>query len=120
LSTLFVYPLDGAYCDVGEDDTAFSGERSPRLAVFIVGLTTTAEELSADRRWVRAFWEALQPYALGTGGYVNGDSEYDDDRVRSIYGPVKYERLARIKAAYDPDNVLHRNANIRPAINIPA
>ena len=120
LSTLFVYRLDGAYCDVGEDDTAFSGERSPRLAVFIVGLTTTAEELSADRRWVRAFWEALQPYALGTGGYVNGDSEYDDDRVRSIYGPVKYERLARIKAAYDPDNVLHRNANIRPAINIPA
>ena len=41
LSLLFVYRLDGAYCQVGDDETAFSGGRSPRYGVFIVGLAPT-------------------------------------------------------------------------------
>jgi FAD/FMN-containing dehydrogenase len=118
-SVIFFYRLDGAYSEVGDDDTAFGGGRSPRYNVFIIAVADNADLLESDRTWVRSFWDALQPHAMGIGSYVNGEAEFDDDRVRSSYGPAKFERLARIKAAYDPDNVFHLNANIRPATRLP-
>jgi FAD/FMN-containing dehydrogenase len=39
----------------------------------------------------------------------------DDDRVRDAYRGGKCERLAAIKAKYDPDNVFRKNPNTRPA-----
>ena len=115
LSDLLFYRLDSAYSEIGDDDTAFSGARSPRYAIFIIGLAPTRELLAADRAWVRSFWDALRPYAIGIGSYVNGMAEFEEDRVRAAYGAAKYQQLARIKAKYDPDNVFHRNANITPA-----
>ncbi len=114
-SPVLFYRLDGAYSEVAEDHTAFGGGRSPRYVIFIVGLADSHEGLAAERKWVRSFWDALQPHAMGIGSYVNGESEYARDRVLSSYGPAKYGRLAQIKATYDPDNVFHLNANIRPA-----
>ena len=115
LSLLLFYRLDGAYSDVGDDDTAFSGGRSPRYAVFILGVCPVPELLPAERAWVRSFWDALSPHTIGAGSYVNAMSEFEDDRVRASYGAAKYERLARIKREYDPENVFQRNANIKPA-----
>ena len=116
LSNLLFYRLDGAYSEVADDETSFSGGRSPRYAIFIVALAATRELLAADLRWVRSFWEALRPYALGIGSYVNGMAEFEEDRVRAAYGAAKYQRLAKIKADYDPENVFHHNANIKPAL----
>lgn len=115
-SLLELYRLDGAYAAVGEDETAFGGSRSSRIGVFMVALTADSDALPAGRAWVRSFWEALRPHATGAGGYINAMAEVDDDRVRASYGPAKYERLAQIKAKYDPDNVFHHNANIKPAL----
>jgi len=116
MSVLLFYRLDGAYWQAGDDQTAFSGGRSPRYGVFIVALAPDAGLLDADRAWVRGLWEALRSHAIGTGdGYINGITDFSDDRVRHSYGPAKYERLARIKAQYDPGNLFHLNANIRPA-----
>jgi FAD/FMN-containing dehydrogenase len=115
LSALLFYRLDQAYSQAGEDDTAFSGGRSPRFAVFMVAVCPTPQLLAADRAWARSFWEALRPHSLGSGSYVNAMTEFDDDRVRASYGSAKYERLAKIKGKYDPQNLFRHNANIPPA-----
>jgi hypothetical protein len=114
-SIVLFYLLDEAYSAVGENDTAFSGGRSPRYAAFIIGICLDPEELEAERAWVRDLWQALGPHTIGTGSYVNAMTEFEDDRVRASYGPEKYARLARIKATYDPDNVFRLGANILPA-----
>jgi FAD/FMN-containing dehydrogenase len=115
LSGMLIYRLDQAYSEIGEDDTAFSGGRSPRYAVFILATCPTPEALTAERTWTRSFCEALRPHSQGFGMYVNAIAEFDDDRIRASYGPAKYQRLAKIKGKYDPQNLFHRNANIQPA-----
>ncbi len=110
------FPLGGAYRTPQDGDTAFGGSRSAGFMFNISATAPTPELYAADRAWVRSFWEAMRPHASGSGSYVNFMSEQDDDRVRASYGVAKYERLARIKAEYDPDNVFHHNANIRPAL----
>ncbi len=116
LSMMEIDRLGGAYAEVGEDDTAFGGSRSTRFAVSIIGLTDDPESLPAARAWVRSFWEALRQQATDAGSYLNAMADIEEDRVRACYGPAKYERLARIKAEYDPDNVFHHNVNIKPAL----
>jgi hypothetical protein len=110
------FRLDGAYSQVGELDTAFSGGRSPRFGVFIGAMTPDSTVLAAERSWARNLWDALRPHAIGSGGegYVNALDEFGEDRVRAAHGSEKYDKLARIKAVYDPDNVFHHNANIKP------
>jgi hypothetical protein len=62
---------------------------------------------------VRDYWSDLVEHAPNVGSYVNFMTEYEEDRVRNAYGS-KYARLQQVKAKYDPDNVFHLNANIRP------
>jgi FAD/FMN-containing dehydrogenase len=115
LSFVFTYWLDEAFSEIGQDDTAFGGSRSPGFFAFLIAEGITPEALVADRAWVRSLWDALQPYSRGIPSYVNAISEAaDEDRVLATYGQAKYARLARIKSKYDPDNVFHRNANIKP------
>jgi FAD/FMN-containing dehydrogenase len=69
----------------------------------------------AMREWVVGAWEALHPYsAKGGGAYVNFMMDEGEERVQASYGS-NYERLARVKAQYDPENVFHLNQNIQPA-----
>ncbi|GAA4918021.1 FAD/FMN-containing dehydrogenase [Actinomycetospora succinea] len=114
MSALFFYVLSGAFSSMDEQSTAFGGGRSPRLSVFILGMTPGADGLAEERVWVRGFYDALAPLALGKGAYVNEIMPDDIHRLPASYGD-KFSRLQRIKAAYDPDNVFHRNANIIPA-----
>jgi len=116
LSIVPVFFLGDAYARVPDDETAFGGSRKARYAFNISAICPDPALLDGERSWVRAFWQALRPHASSVGSYVNFMSEYEEDRVKAAYGTAKYGRLARIKAQYDPDNVFHLNANIKPAL----
>jgi FAD/FMN-containing dehydrogenase len=70
---------------------------------------TQSAKMVAD---VRAFWRKLEH--LTKNYYVNTDTPDDERRLRETYGG-NYERLAKIKAKYDPTNLFRLNANIKPA-----
>ncbi len=111
-----VFPLHGAITDLADDATAYGGPRTPYYMVDLETACDDSEQLAADRAWVRSLWDALRPLAGNAGQLRQLHLRTDDDeRVRASYGPAKYARLARIKAEYDPGNVFHRNANIKPA-----
>lgn len=113
-SVLLFYRLDSAYSEIGDGETAFSGIRSPGYMLFSIALCPSPEMLEADRAWVREMHSALAPHVV-TRAYVNGLDE-DSSDIRAAYGPEKYDRLARVKAKYDPTNVFRRNANIEPGL----
>ena len=46
---MLLYRLDGAFSQVDEDDTAFSGGRSPRLRRFIIGDAPDSDLLAVER-----------------------------------------------------------------------
>jgi FAD/FMN-containing dehydrogenase len=118
LSFTPILTLGGAYSRVADDATAFGGSRSTQFVVNIAAVCPTPELFKADREWVRNFWSDLSDASGVTASYVNFMSEFEEDRVRASYGAVKYERLMALKAKYDPDNVLHLNANIQPRVKV--
>ena len=114
LSFVPMFALGGAYQRADSDASAFGGSRSIRYVINISATTPSMDDYEAERAWVRAYWSALVEHATGIGSYVNFMAEYEEDRVRNAYG-AKYDRLQRIKAEYDPENLFHLNANILPS-----
>lgn len=114
LSFMPIQMLGGKYARTPEDAVAFGGRRSMRYMVAISAMTLDPAQFESERAWARAFWAELVTHAQDEGSYVNNIVEPDQARVRASYGVAKYERLAAIKAKYDPQNIFHLNANIRP------
>jgi FAD/FMN-containing dehydrogenase len=112
-STVHLYPIDGAVQQVQPDETAFA-YRDVSFACVIAGMWPDPADNEANTKWVRDYWSAIHPYSGTDGGYVNFMGDDDQDRVEANYGG-NYERLSKIKAKYDPDNLFHLNQNIQPA-----
>jgi len=111
-STMHMYPIDGAAHDVGPADTAFS-YRDTQFAEVIFGVDPDPAHADDIRDWCVGYWDATHPYSAG-GAYVNFMMDEGQERVRATYRD-NYDRLARVKAQYDPDNVFRVNQNIHPA-----
>jgi FAD/FMN-containing dehydrogenase len=104
----------GAISRVGAEETAF-GDRSSEWMLSIDSTWNDAAEDEVNVAYTREFYDASLPYSDGKT-YFNfpGLLEEGDAAVRDSYG-ANHDRLARIKAAYDPENLFRLNQNIRPA-----
>ncbi|WP_206017945.1 FAD-binding oxidoreductase [Rhodohalobacter barkolensis] len=111
LSTMHLYPVDGAAHEVGSDETAWN-KRDAQWSMVIVGVDPDPENTDKIKTWARDYWKAVHPHTLG-GSYINFMMEEGQDRVEASYGD-NYKRLQKVKAKYDPDNFFHVNQNIKP------
>jgi FAD/FMN-containing dehydrogenase len=110
-STMHLYPIDGAAHDAGPADTPWAYRDANWGSVF-AGVDPDPANADAIRRWCVDYFEALHPYSAG-GAYVNMMMDEGQERVRASYG-ANYDRLAQIKATYDPRNLFRVNQNIQP------
>lgn len=88
-----------------------------RNAAWVCNIQSRWRDTADDQRhmaWARDLFNAVEPFTTG-GVYVNfisGDEGVK--RIRAAYGESIYNRLAALKAKWDPDNVFHLNQNIAP------
>jgi len=112
LSTMHLYPVDGAVQRVPKNATAFN-YREAKWSMVIAGIDPDPAKKDTITKWSKEYWEALHPYSAG-GAYVNFMMEEGQSRVEATYRD-NYKRLSEIKRKYDPTNLFRVNQNIQPA-----
>jgi len=109
---IFFGAIGGATTRPAPDSAAYAH----RDAKYVMNVHGRWDDAADDQRciaWARDFFKASAPFA-SSGVYVNFLTADEIDRVRSAFGP-NYDRLARVKRKYDPDNLFCMNQNIAPA-----
>jgi FAD/FMN-containing dehydrogenase len=96
--------LGGAMARVPSDATAFA-HREKRLMVNVAALYARPEERPEHAELSRG----------DAGAYVGFLADEGEERVRGAYPGETWDRLAAIKARYDPDNLFRLNQNIPPS-----
>lgn len=103
--------LGGAMAQVPVGETAFV-HRDADLMVSVIGIWMDPEDDGeAHRQWTEEAWKPLAPSSRGV--YVNFLQDDIVERTPEAYRGIM-QRLAEVKGKYDPENVFHFNANVRP------
>ncbi len=104
--------LGGAMARVPADATAFAHRKS-RIMVNVASFYEGPDDYDRRAAWVADFVSLLQQ---GDGGaYVNFLADEGEERIHAAYPGATYDRLAAVKARYDPTNLFRLNQNIPPA-----
>lgn len=111
-SQSILVPWGGAVAQAGAAQTPMA-KRDAAWVVHPFGLWEEAADDEAAIGWARGMSAAMKPFASG-GVYLNFTGAEGADRVRAAFGD-SYDRLARVKAAYDPGNFFRFNPNVEPA-----
>jgi FAD/FMN-containing dehydrogenase len=97
---------------VPADATAFA-HRSRRIMTNVAAFYDGPQDRAEKAAWAGDFAAALRQ---GDGGmYVGFVGDEGDAGVRAAYPAATWDRLAAVKARYDPENLFKLNQNIRPA-----
>jgi hypothetical protein len=107
--SMFTHTMGGAAKRVAEDATAFPHRNAETMIGVGGGWMDPAQDeegIALSREW----YYQLHPFM---GGYYD-NIDFDGSEAVGNYGPA-YDRLSRIKGAYDPVNLFRLNSNVAPA-----
>lgn len=109
-----VRSLGGAMAQVDHNATAFGFRDSEAI---IVSPTFVADNLDFDDiAEQQAPWQKIALFSQGSySGFLTDEAA----PISSIYDKEHLEKLARIKAQYDPENIFSSNYNVQPAVAPP-
>ena len=103
--------LGGAMARIPRDATAFAHRDSRMLAV-VAAFYNGPEDRPQRVAWTEAVAGALNQGR--SGAYVGFMMDDGEASVRSVYPDSTWNRLASVKARYDPDNLFRLNHNVPP------
>jgi FAD/FMN-containing dehydrogenase len=106
-----LFPQGGAV-GRGPSDYPIPWRHAPWI-VHPFGLWEDPTDDERAKQWARDVRADMKPWSIGAV-YLNFIGDEGQDRVVAGFGAQNYQRLTAVKARYDPDNVFHRNHNIRP------
>jgi FAD/FMN-containing dehydrogenase len=104
--------LGGEMARVPAEATAFA-HRQKRIMANVVAISESPDEQPVHEPWVTGLSAELRDG--DTAAYVGFLTDEGEERVRAAYPGATWDRLAAIKARYDPDNLFHLNQNVPPA-----
>jgi FAD/FMN-containing dehydrogenase len=104
--------LGGAMARIPNEDTAFA-HRDRKIMINVAAFYEGIEDLPRREQWVAELAGILSKG--DKRGYAGFLADEGQDRVRAAYPGETWDRLRRVKAKYDPDNLFRLNQNIPPA-----
>jgi FAD/FMN-containing dehydrogenase len=112
-SAVILFQIGGALDRLAEDHSP-AGNRDARYVLNVAGAWEKADDDAANIAWAREAWSDLKAFSTG-GTYINFLTEDEGpERTRAALGQG-LERLAEVKAKWDPRNVFRTNRNVKPA-----
>lgn len=107
---LMIRSIGGALNKVPADATAFAYRDSEALLIAPMFLPPNATEEITQK--ILTPWQEIK--AFGKGAYAGFISTNTVEDVQNVYPKVTYQKLAKIKKKYDPQNTFNQNYNIKP------
>ncbi|MBX3745991.1 MAG: BBE domain-containing protein [Verrucomicrobiae bacterium] len=112
-SHVVLYTPGGAVGRVPADATAVSYRNALHILLW-VGMWNSTDEDESNRAWMRESWGTAERFG-SAGFYPDYEAETAPERMTAAFGAAKFQRLAALKARFDPSHLFRLNQNIPSA-----